>query len=121
MEDNNGSQPDQALIIEWILTQLDAIGKRLTAIEQNSASAARPKAKKLASASGTASSSLNRSSHKTGALSHDRSMQDQAEARIKEVSDIDAKGTDLKYKSQGGVVLLIFMLKKSETDPKICF
>ena len=41
------SQPDQILINEWILTQLDAIGKCLTAIEKSSASAARPEAKKL--------------------------------------------------------------------------
>ena len=41
------SQPDQTLINERIHSQLDAIGKPLTAIEQSSASAARPKAKKL--------------------------------------------------------------------------
>ena len=40
------SQSDQTLINERVLSQLDAIGKRLTAIEQSSASAARPKAKK---------------------------------------------------------------------------
>ena len=53
-----GSQPDQTLINERILTQLDAIGKRLTAIEKGSASAARPKAKQLV-VKGSASSSLN--------------------------------------------------------------
>ena len=52
-----GSQLDQTLINERILSQLDAIGKRLTAIEQSSASAARPKAKKV-TVTGTASSSL---------------------------------------------------------------
>ena len=46
-EDVAGSQPDQALINEWIRTQLDAIGKHFTAIEKCSASAAGPKAKKL--------------------------------------------------------------------------
>ena len=52
------SQPDQTLINERILSQLDTIGKRLTAMEQSSASAARPKAKKV-TVRGTASSSLN--------------------------------------------------------------
>ena len=42
-----GSQPDQTLINEPILTQLDAIGKRLTAIENCLAFAPRPKAKKV--------------------------------------------------------------------------
>ena len=37
----------RSLINKWILSQLDVIGKRLTAIEQGSASAARPKAKKI--------------------------------------------------------------------------
>ena len=51
------SQPDQTMINERILSQLDAIGKCLTAIEKSSASAARPKAKKVI-VRGTASSSL---------------------------------------------------------------
>ena len=38
--------PDQALINQRILSQLDAIGKRLTVIENKSASPAKPKAKK---------------------------------------------------------------------------
>ena len=37
--------PDQPLINQQILSQLDAIGKRLTVIENKSASPARPKAK----------------------------------------------------------------------------
>ena len=52
-----GSQPDQTLINERILSQLDTIGKRLTVIEQSSASAALPKVKKV-TVRGTASSSL---------------------------------------------------------------
>ena len=57
-----GSQPDQTnQINERILTQLDAIGKHLTAIEESLASAARPKAKKVTVSRGTASSSLNES------------------------------------------------------------
>ena len=35
-------------------------------------------------------------------MRHDRSIQDQVEDRIKQLSDIDAKGTDPKYKSQRG-------------------
>ena len=58
-EDVAGNQPDQALINERILTQLDAIGKHLTAIAKCSASAAPPKAKKVIATRGTASSSLN--------------------------------------------------------------
>ena len=54
-----GSQPDQTLINERIFTQLDAIGKHLTGIEESSTSAAQPKAKKVAVSRGTASSSLN--------------------------------------------------------------
>ena len=39
--------PDQALINQKILSQLDAIDKRLTVIENKSASPAKPKAKKI--------------------------------------------------------------------------
>ena len=101
-----GSQPDQTLINERILSQLDAIGKRLTAIEQSSASAARPKAKKV-TVRDTASSSLNGSFSEGDSvkklpelhtLRHDRSIQDQVEARIRQLSNNDVKGTDPKYK-----------------------
>ena len=103
-----GSKPDQTLINERILSQLDAIGKRLTAIEQSSASAARPKAKKV-TVRDTASSSLNGSFSEGDSakklpelhtLRHDRSVQDQVEARIRQLSNNDVKGTDPKYKSQ---------------------
>ena len=57
--DTVGSQPDQTLINEWILTQLDAIGKCSTATEKSLASAAWPKAKKVVVSRGSASSSLN--------------------------------------------------------------
>ena len=52
--DTVGSQMDQTLINEWILTI-----KRLTTIEKSSASAVRPTAKKVAVSRGSASSSLN--------------------------------------------------------------
>ena len=48
-EDTVGSQLDQTLINEQILSQLDAIGKCLTAIQKCLASAAQPKAKKCSS------------------------------------------------------------------------
>ena len=54
--------PDQALINQKILSQLGAIGKRLTVIENKSASPAKPKAKKLTKNKRTASSSLRYSS-----------------------------------------------------------
>ena len=115
-----GSQPDQTLINERILSQLDAIGKRLTAIEQSSASAARPKAKKVTVRS-TASSSLNGSFTEGDSvkklpelhtLRHDRSIQDQVEARIRQLSNTDVKGTDPKYKSQRGGSMDIFVKER---------
>ena len=55
--------PDQALINQKILSQLDAVGKRLiTVIESKSASPAKPKAKKLTKKKHAANSSLKRSS-----------------------------------------------------------
>ena len=60
MVTHRGSQLDQALINEQILSQLDAISKSLTATTK--APAAWPKARKSVSVKGTASSSLNRSS-----------------------------------------------------------
>ena len=98
---STGSQPDQALINERILTQVDTIGKGLTSIEQNSASVHRPKAKKVVSDRGTASSSLTEAviegdSYKKlpdlQHLRHDRSIQDQVKARIRQLLDVDAKG-----------------------------
>ena len=98
-EDTVGSQPDQTPINARILTQLDAIG---------SASAARPKAKKVVVPRGNASSSHNGSFNEGDSvkklpelhtLRHDRSIQDQVEARIRQLLDTDVKGTDLKYKS----------------------
>ena len=88
MEVMAGSQPDQTLINERILSQLDAIGKRLNAIEESSASAARPKARKV-----TASSSLNGSStegdsvKKLPELHTLRHDQDQVEAWIRQLSN----------------------------------
>ena len=114
------SQPDQTMINERILSQLDAIGKRLTAIEQSSASAARPKAKKVI-VRGTASSGLNGSFTEGDSakklpelhtLRHDRSIQDQVEARIRQLSNTDVKGTDPKHKSQRGGSMDIFVKER---------
>ena len=115
-----GSQPDQTLINERILSQLDTIGKRLTAIEQSSASAARVKAKKVA-VRGTASSSLNGSFFEGDlvkklpdlhTLRHDRFVQDQVEARIRQLSNNDVKGMDPKYKSQRCGAMDIFVKER---------
>ena len=43
---SDATNSDQALINARILSQLDAIGKRLNVIESNSASMSRPKSKK---------------------------------------------------------------------------
>ena len=115
-----GSQLDQTLINERILSQLDTIGKHLTAIEQSSASAARPKAKKV-TVMGIASSSLNGSFSEGDSvkklpelhtLRHDRSVQDRVEARIRQLSNNDVKGTDPKYKSQRGGAMDIFVKER---------
>ena len=115
------SQPDQTVINERILAQLDAIGKRLTAIEESSASAARPKAKKVTVSRGTASSSLSGSFiegdtvkklPELHTLRHDRSVQDQVEARIRQLSNSEVKGTDPKYKSQRGGTMDVFVKER---------
>ena len=114
-----GSQPDQTVINERILTQLDVIGKRLTAIEESSASAAQPKAKKVTVF--TASSSLSGSFTEGDSVKklpelhtrrHDRSVQDQVETRIRQLSNTDVKGTDPKYKSQRGGSMDIFVKER---------
>ena len=90
------SQLDQALINKRIFTQLDAISKCLTAIEKCLASAARPKAKNIISTKGTADSSLNESFvegdmvkklPELHTLKHVRSVQDEVEARIRQLSE----------------------------------
>ena len=111
------------MINEWILTQLGAISNRLTAIEKCLASAAQPKAKKVAVPRGIASSSLNGSLTKGDSvkklpelhtLRHDKSIHDQVKARIRQLSDTDIKGTDQKY---NGVVLWTYLTKKELTGP----
>ena len=89
--------PDQALINQRILSQLDAIGKRLTVIENKSASPAKPKVKKLTKKKRTASSSLKHSSVEEGdsnmptlqTLRNDRSIQDQIQDKLRELVGID--------------------------------
>ena len=84
------------------------------------ASAARPKAKKV-TVRGTASSSLNESFTEGDSvkklpelhtLRHDRSIQDQIEARIRQLSNTDVKGMDPKYKSQRGGSMDIFVKER---------
>ena len=43
---------------------------------------------------------------------HDRSIQDQVEARIRQLSNTDVKGTDPKYKSQRGGSMDIFVKER---------
>ena len=45
-------------------------------------------------------------------LRHNRSVQDQVEARVRQLSDNDSKGTDLKYKSQQGGSVDIFVKER---------
>ena len=90
----------------------------MTAIEQSSASAARPKAKKV-TVRGIASSSLNEGDlvkklPELHTLRHDRSIQDQVEARIRQLSNNNVKGTDLKYKSQQGGAMDIFVKERAK-------
>ena len=115
---------DQALINQKILSQLDTIGKRLTVIESKSASPAKSKAKKLTKKKRAASSSLKPSSvEEVGnnmpslhTLPNDRSIQDQIQDRLRELSGIDKKVRTKKSKLREGV-LLIFLLKKESNGP----
>ena len=112
--------PDQALINQKILSQLDTIGKRLTVIENKSVSPAKPKAKKLTKNKRAASSSLKPSSvDEVGnsmpslhTLRNDRSIQDQIQDRLRELSGIDKKGTDQKIKNQRGRSVDIFVKER---------
>ena len=120
MSDQRGEKfPDQALINQQILSQLDAIGKRLTVIESKPASPAKPKAKKLTKKKRTASSSLKPSSVEEASnvpslhtLRNDRPIQDQIQDRLRELSGIDKRGTDKKIKSQRGGAVNIFVKER---------
>ena len=120
MSDQRGEKfPDQALINQKILSQLDAIGKRLTVIETKSASPAKPKAKKLTQKKRTASSSLKHSSVEEVSnmpnlhtLQNDRLIRDQIQDRLRELSGVDKRGTDLKVKSQRGGAVNIFVKER---------
>ena len=72
---------------------------------------------------GTASSSLNKSFTEGDSaknlpelhtMRHDRSIQDQVEARIRQLSNTDVKGTDPKYKSQWGGSMDIFVKERDK-------
>ena len=115
-------QPDQTLINQRILSQLDAIGKRLSVIE-NSASVASSKTKNSDSVCGstTASSSLPSSSQEDTmhaklpdlhSIRHNKMIQEQVEERIRQLSNSDKKGTDPRVKSQRGGSVDIFVKEK---------
>ena len=115
-------QPDQTLINQRILSQLDAIGKRLSVIE-SSASVASSKVKKSGSVCGstTASSSLPSSSKEDTmhaklpdlhTIRHDKLVQEQVEERIRQLANSDKKGTDPRIKSQRGGSVDIYVKEK---------
>ena len=110
------------MINQRILSQLDAIGKRLSVIE-NSASVASSKVKNSDSVCGstTASSSLPSSSQEDTmhaklpdlhSIRHTRLIQDQVEECIRQLSNSDKKGTDPRIKSQSGGSVDIFVKEK---------
>ena len=115
-------QPDQTLINQRILSQLDAIGKRLSVIE-NSASVASSKTKNSDSVCGstTASSRLPSSSQedtmhaklpKLYSIRNNKLIQEQVEERFRQLSNSDKKGTDPRIKSQRGGSVDIFVKEK---------
>ena len=114
-------QPDQTLINQRILSQLDAIGKRLSVIE-NFASVASSKVKNSDSVCGstTASSTLPSSSQEDNmhaklpdlhSIRH-KLIQDQVEERIRQLSNSDKKGTVPRIKSQRDGSVDIYVKEK---------
>ena len=115
-------QPDQTLINQRILSQLDAIGKQLCVIE-SSASVASSKVKNSGSGCGstTASSSLPCSSKEDTmhaklpdlhSIRHNKLIQEQVEEHIRQLSNSDKKGMDLRIKSQRGGSVDIYVKEK---------
>ena len=115
-------QPDQTLINQRILSQLDAIGKRLSVIE-NSASVASSKTKNSDSVCGStsASSSLPSSSQEDTmhaklpnlhSIRHNKMIQEQVQECIRQLSNSDKRGTDPRVKSQRGGSVDIFVKEK---------
>ena len=113
-------QPDQTLINQRILSQLDAIGKRFSVIE-SSASGATSKVKNSVCGSTTASSSLPSSSHEGNmnvkipdlhTIKNDKLIQEQVEECIRQLTSSDKKGTDPRIKSQRGGSVDIYVKGK---------
>ena len=110
--------PDQAPINQKILSQLDAIGKRLTVFESKSAFPAKPKATKLTKKKHAASSSLKPSSVEEvdnnmpslHTLRNDRSIQHQIQIGSGSYQALIKKVRTKKSKVREGG-LLIFLLK----------
>ena len=108
---------DQALINAKILSQLDAIGKRLNVIESKSVHKCHSKVRKSVCKPVAASSNLTvpqGEAHLQEKLSnfqtmrHHRFIQEQVENRLKELSGLNKKGIDSKIKSQRGGGRLMF-------------
>ena len=109
---------DQALINAKILSQLDAIGKRLNVIESKSVPKSRSKVKKSVCKPVAASSNLTVAQGEADlhenlpnlqTMRHDRFIQEQVENRLKELSGLNKKGIDSKVKSQRGGAVEVFV------------
>ena len=109
---------DQALINAKILSQLDAIGKRLNVIESKSVHKSRSKVKKSVCKPVAASSNLNvphGEAHlqeklpNLQTLRHDRFIQEQVDNRLKDLSGLNKKGIDSKIKSRRGGALDVYV------------
>ena len=94
---------DQALINAKILSQLDAIGKRLNVIESKSVPKSHSKVKKSVCKPVAASSNLTVSQGEADlqeklpnlqTMRHDRFIQEQVENRLKELPGLNKKGID---------------------------
>ena len=102
---------DEAFINAKILSQLDAIGKRLNVIESKTVPKSHSRAKKSVCKPIAASSNLTVSQGEADlqeklrnlqTMRHDRFIQEQVEDRLKELSGLNKKGIDSKIKSQRG-------------------
>ena len=100
---------DQALINAKILSQLDAISKRLNVIENKSVHKSCSKVKRSVCKPVAASSNLTVPQGEVHlqeklpnlqTMWHDRFIQEQVENRLKEFSGLNKKGIDSKIKSQ---------------------
>ena len=109
---------DQAFINAKILSQLDSIGKRLNVIKSKSAPKSSSKVKKsvckpvavslnLTVPQGEAN--LQEKLPNLQTMRHDRFIQEQVENSLKELSGLNKKGIDSKFKSQSGGAVNVYV------------